>query len=204
MKQIKTAGSCYVMGQGIFILCLGMALCFLGSWMTSIKENALGYPLAAIVVAIGLLVPGILLSVEGMQKRLGICPKKLYLLMGLVSIVDCGLLWIVPFSYYLNANILPLLAGGLGVFWGMWFVRIAFHLHGCPGKAGAVCISAGITTFLGILIALQSDLSSRTAVTAVACYMLWIGIQILLVVPLLYRDWTSPTTVDAQILHAKF
>ncbi len=199
MKQKCSMGSRSVMGHGIFMLSLGMVLCSLGSWMSSLKGNALGYALAVVVTATGLLIPGVLLSAEGLQKRLGIRPGKFYFLTALVSLACGGILWVVPSSYDLDTRVLTLLAGGVGVFWGLWFVRLAFHVQRHPGKAGVLCILGGGITFLGILIALQPDLSSLTAVTTVACYLLWIGAQILLVVPLLFRDWISPAHAEAKI-----
>ncbi len=202
MKQENKIGSRYLIGHGIFMLSLGMVLCTLGSWISSLKGNALGYALAVVVTAVGLLIPGILLSAEGLQKRLGIRPGKFYFLMAFVSLACGGLFWLASSSYDLDTRLFTVLAGGLGVFWGLWFVRLAFHVQHHPGKAGVLCLLAGGITFLGVLIAIQPDLSSLTAVTAVACYMLWIGTQILLVVPLLFRDWISPETTDAKIQNA--
>ncbi len=198
IKRITNIGSLYVISHAIFILILGMAICFLGEWMTSIRGSNPGYALAVVATAVGFLVPGAILAVDKYKCQLNIRPQKAYLVMCAVLFVCGSITWAAFSLDGQNTHVLTLLAAGMGIFWSLWLIRLAFYVQSCPGKSGALCCLSGVITFIGILLAVQSNLSMLTAVTAVACYMIWIGIQILLVVPLLYREWNIAAAMHKE------
>lgn len=182
-------GTPLVMGRGFFMLCLGMALCCLGSFMTNPRVEALGYAVAVLLIALCLLGQVLVASIgvltNGTWHR-----RKFYMYLWMVLFATaCWLaFWLGRLA---PLDTLVLLAGIQGLFWSLWYLEIAFHLHGSPRKAGMLCVLAGTTSTIGIILSTQPRLSDIGAVTAVACYIIWIGIQTLLTVPYLFRNWES-------------
>jgi len=182
-------GHRFLLGHGVFMLCVGMALCSLGSFMTNPKVEALGYIVAVSLTAMCLLgqalVAGIGMLANGAWRRREL---YIYFLVGIFSVV-C---WLVFWLYRLAPlDLLVLLAGLYGLFWSMLYIGLTFHLHASPRKTGVLCVLAATTSVIGILLSTQSNLSDVSAVTAVACYLTWIGIQALLTAPYLYRNWEN-------------
>lgn len=179
----------FVMGHGVFMLCLGMALCSLGSLMTNPRVEVLGYSVAVFLTALCLLAPALIVGIGVLAN--GIWHRRefyIYLWVGVFSVVCWLVFWLNRLA---PLDMLVLLAGLHGLFWGIWYVGLAFHLQVSPLKAGLLCVLAGITSAIGIILSTQSNLSDISAVTAVACYTSWIGIQTLLTVPYLFRNWKT-------------
>lgn len=184
-------GTRFVMGHGVFLLCLGMALCSLGSFMTNPKVEALGYMVAVFLTAVCLLAQVLVACTRMLINRTWHRREfYIYIVVALVSITS----WMVFWLYRLAPlDMLVLLAGLQGLIWSLWYLGIAFHLQGSPRKAGVLCVLAGVTSTMGIILSTQSGLSDISAVTEVACYITWIGIQTLFTVPYLFRNWESRT-----------
>ena len=184
-------GHRFLMGQGVFTLAVGMALCFLGSFMTNPRVEAFGYIVTVFLTAICLLGQALVAGI-GMLANRASRRRDLYIYfwIGIFSVV-C---WLVFWLYRLAPlDALVLLAGLYGLFWSMLYIGLTFYLHASPRKAGVLCVLAGITSVIGIILSTQSHLSSISAVTAVACYLTWIGIQALLTAPYLFRNWENRT-----------
>ncbi len=184
-------GHRFLLGQGMFTLCAGMALCSLGSFMTNPKVEASGYIVAVSLTALCLLgqalVAGIGMLANGTWRRRDL---YIYFWVGIFSVV-C---WLVFWLYRLAPlDVLVLLAGLYGLFWSLLYIGLTFHLHASPRKTGVLCVLAAITSVIGIILSTQSNLSDISAVTAVACYLTWIGIQALLTAPYLFRNWENRT-----------
>ena len=194
MGRIWKVGTPLVMGHGVFLLCLGMALCSLGSFLTNPKVEALGYMVAVFLTAICLLGQAIVACIRVLAN--GTWHRRefyIYILVGLFAIA-C---WLVFWLYRLAPlDMLVLLAGLQGLFWSLWYVGMTFHLQGSPRKAGILCVLAGTTSTMGIILSTQSGLSDISAVTEVACYITWIGTQTLLTVPYLFRNWEDRTVEE--------
>lgn len=122
----------------------------------------------------------------------------IYLCAG-VFVVVC---WLV---FWLNRlaplDTLVLLAGLQGLFWSLWYVGLALRLQADPRKAGVLCVLAGLTSALGIILSTQSNLSDISALTAVACYITWLGIQALLTTPCLFRNWKGTKAAEMLAAH---
>lgn len=191
MVRACKVGTRLVMGHGVFLLCLGMALCSLGSFMTNPKVEALGYMVAVFLTAVCLLAQVLVACTRMLINRTWHRREfYIYIVVALFAIAS----WLIFWLYRLAPlDMLILLAGLQGLFWSLWYLGIAFHLQGSPRKAGVLCILAGVTSTMGIILSTQSGLSDISAVTEVACYITWIGIQTLLTVPYLFRNWEART-----------
>ena len=186
MVKTWNVGRHFLMGHGVLMLCLGIALCFLGSLMADPSFDALGYTIAVVLTALCLLISGVYLGV--LENRAGHRrPVGIYLLAGALSIACWLIFWLIQ-SVPTDLRLLVLLAGLHGLFWGLWYVRLALHFQAYARKAVLLSVLAATTSSLGIILATQSQLSKLSAVTAVACYTMFIGIQILLTTMYLYRE----------------
>jgi hypothetical protein len=182
----KVGGHFFLIGHGILMLCLGMALFSLGSVMTNPALDESGYTISLLMVASSLLVAGAswgLLPNRARPHR----PIAIYLMVGALSVACWFIFWMIQ-AAPADIRFLDYLAGLQGLFWGMWYIRLAFHLQDNPRKAALLSVLAATTTFLGIVLATQSQLSKLGAVTEVACYAIFIGVQILLTAAYLYRE----------------
>ena len=182
-------GHRFLIGHGVFMLCVGMALCSLGSFMTNPRVEALGYIVAVFLTAMCLLGQALIVYNGLLADRA--CRRRelyIYFWVGIFSVV-C---WLGFWLYRLAPlDVLVLLAGLYGLFWSLLYIGLTFHLHASHRKAGMLCVLAGITSVIGIILSTQSNLSDVSAVTAVACYLTWIGIQALLTAPYLFRNWEN-------------
>jgi hypothetical protein len=176
----------HLMGPGVLMLCLGTALYSLASLMTNPMLDELGYTMAVALTALCLLITGVYLGVRANRAR-HFRQVAIYLLVGEFSIACWVIFWLIQ-SAPLDIRLLVLLAGLHGLFWGLWYVRLAFHFQAYRRKSVVLFVLAGTTSSLGIILATQSPLSKISAVTAVACYAMFLGVQILLTSVFLYRD----------------
>ncbi len=186
MVKTWNIGRHFLMGHGVLMLCLGIALCLLGSLMADPSLDTLGYTTAVVLTALGLLISVGYLEVmeyRAGQRRLA----NLYLLAGALSIACWLIFWLIQ-SAPTDLRLLVLLAGLHGLFWGLWYVRLADHFQAYARKAVVLSVLAATTASIGIILATQSQPSKLSAVTAVACYMMFIGIEILLTTLYLYRE----------------
>lgn len=186
MVKTWNVGRHFLMGHGVLMLCLGIALCLLGSLMADPSLDASGYTVAVALTALCLLLSGGYLGVveyRAGQRRLA----NIYLLAGALSIACWLIFWLFQ-SAPTDLGLLVLLAGLHGLFWGLWYVRLALHFQAYKRKALVLSVLAATTSSVGIILATHSQPSNLSAVTVVACYMTSIGIQILLTTAYLYRE----------------
>lgn len=184
-------GHGFLMGQGVFTLAVGMALCSLGSFMTNPKAGSLGYIVAVSLTAVSLLGQAII-AYNGLLANRVWRHRELYIYFsaGMFSVACWLVFWLRRLA---PLDALVLLAGLYGLLWSVLYIGLTFHLRPSPRKAIMLCVLAATTSVIGILLSTQSDLSSISAVTAVACYLTWIGIQTLLTAPYLFRNWENRT-----------
>lgn len=176
----------FLMGLGVLTLCLGIALSSLGSLMANPRLDELGYTTTVVLTALCLLITGVYAEMLANRTRHG-RPVANYLLVGAFSIACWLIFWLIQ-STSLDIRLLVLLAGLHGLFWGLWYLRLSLHFQAYARKAVVLSVLAATTSSLGIILATQSQLSRLTAVTAVACYMTFIGIQLLFTTVYLYRE----------------
>ena len=179
--------------HGVLMLSLGMALCSLGSFMTNPKVDSFGYAAAAVLASGYLLFAGYTACREawaiGKTKHREL---PLLLLVGVASIACEIIFWLFQ-SIAVHVHILFALAGLYGIVWGIWILGLALHLHGRPGRAGALCVLAGATSALGILFAAEFQFSDLNALTALAFYTSLIGTQMLMMALYLQRHLENGT-----------
>lgn len=182
-------GHRFLMGQGVVTLAVGMALCSVGSFMTNPKAGSLGYIVAVSLTAVSLLGQA-LIAYSGLLANRVWRHRELYIYfwVGIFSVVCWLVFWLHRLA---PLDVLVLLAGLYGLLWSILYVGFTFHLQASPRKAGILCVLAATTSVIGILLSTQSNLSDGSAVTAVACYLTWIGIQALLTALYLYRNWEN-------------
>jgi hypothetical protein len=182
-------GRRFVAAHGALVLCAGLVECVLASLMASPGFAVFGYTAAAILFSLCLLLPAIYLAASVYDERL-LFPVANYFLVSVVSIASWLAFWLVR-SAPTNLRYLSILAGMHGLLWALWYVRLAFHLKEIPRKAAFLCILAGTSAFLGIVLSTQSQPTQLGAVTAITYYTMFIGIQLLLSAMYLYRELES-------------
>lgn len=178
MAKALTIGRRYMTGHGALMLCVGLATCTLASLMASSKFAELGYAIAVVFSASCLLIVGIYLGALVLAER-SRHPIAHYLIVGLLSIACWLAFWLLG-SASTDLRLLTLLAGMHGVVWSLWYVRLAFHLKAFPRKAALLSFLAATTSFLGISLATESELTQLSAAALAAYYTMIIGIGILL------------------------
>ena len=189
----------FVMWNGVLILCLGIALCCLGSFMTDPRVEAFGYTVAGLLTAACLMAPVLLACVAALvNKAWRRTAFYIYFVAGVLSVACWLIFWLNRLA---PLDMLVLIAGLYGLVWSLWYVGLAFHLKADPRKAALLCVLAGTTSAVGIILSTQSDLSGISAVTAVACYITWIGLQTLVTVPYLFRNLQVRTAGDLLTDH---
>jgi len=154
-----------------------------------------GNEIATVLTALCLLIPAAFFWVipQGINRR----TMALNVLVA-SSLIGCWLiLWLLQ-SRPSDLLFLVLLGGLHGVFWSMWYMRLASIFHANAKKASLLCVLAATTSLPGIVLATQSHIGTLTAVTELAWYALFIGIQILLTSMYLYRESQAETGLQAE------
>ncbi len=197
MAKKRRIGRRQLMGHGVLMLCLGLATCTLASLITRPAFAELGYAIAVCLSASCLLIVGIYFGALILAER-SHRPIANYLIVGLLSIA-CWLLFWVLGSAPTDLRILTVLAGIHGVVWSLWYVRLALYLKAFPRKAALLCILAAASSFLGIALATETELTQLGAVAVSAYYAMYMGIQILLTTVYFHREFES----DGWSLHRR-
>lgn len=202
MVKTLTVGRHFLLAQGALMLCLGMALSALGSVMANPTFDELGYAIAVVLTSLSLLITSAYLVLLASRSRLH-RPIAIYLLAGALCIVCWLSFWLIQSVPFDPPLLLALLAGLHGLILGLWYLRLAFHFQVYPRKAASLCVLAATTSFLGIVLATQPQLSKLGAVTAFACYAMFIGAQILLTTGYLYRECATEDELQPAVSPTK-
>ena len=183
-------------GHGLLMLCLGVALCCLGSIMSDPAFLEAGYKIATTFTVLCLLVPGAFLLI--VRQRIGRRRQMAVNVVAGASLIGCWLiLWLLQ-SGPADLLFLNVLAGFHGVFWSIWYMKLACTFQENAKKASLLCVLAATTSFPGIILAIQSNISKLSAVTEVAWYALFVGVQILLTSMYLHREGRANMDPQAQ------
>ena len=189
-------GSPSLVAYGVLTICLGMALSTSGTFMTDPMREELGYLLAEVFTGICLVVASVFVGV--MRTRIHSNQHAaIYLLAWTFSVVCWFVCWIFQPSTE-DFSLLLSLAGLHGLFWGLWCVGLALDAGFSRGRAAILCLLAGTACSLGIILATRSGMGRLAAVTAAACYMLFLGTQTLLAAALLHRQVHSKKVLVLQ------
>ena len=196
MANTLGIGSPSLTKHGVLMIGFGTALCALGTLMAKPTNEQLGYVLAAALTVFCLLITCISLGI----REKGTLPQRLvatYLIVGASSLACCLIFWLIqPAS--VDLRVLGILAGILGLFWGSWYMRLAFQFQSNSMKAFILCGLAATTSSFGIILATRSGLSKLTTVTLVGFYMIILGVQIYLTAAFLHREYARVRVFEQQ------
>ena len=155
--------------------------------MTNPMKEELGYLLAEVFTGFCLLIASVSLGV--MRARTESTRNvAVYLLAWTASIVCWFVCWLLQPSSE-DFPLLLSLAGLHGLFWGLWCVALALNLRASAARAVVLCVFGGTTCSLGIILATRSGISRLSAVTAAACYLLFLGTQTLFAAAVVHRGF---------------
>lgn len=187
MSNMWKGGSPSLIAYGVLTLCLGMLLSAIGTFMTNPMREELGYLLCEVFTGLCLVIAGTFLGV--MRARAQTTRNvAIYLLAWTASIICWFVCWILQPSTD-DFLLLLSLAGLHGLFWGLWCVGLAVEFRSHKARAAVLCLFGGITCSLGIILATRSEINKLDAVTAAACFMLFLGTQTLFTAVLLHRQF---------------
>jgi len=182
----RVLGRALMAGHGLLMLCLGMALFIVSNLMSDPLFEKSGYAAANVVTALGLLIPVSAFLVSARRLRHS-RPLFVYLWVSALSIVCWATFWFAQ-SSPMNMPLLVLLAGLHGIFWSLWYVRMAYRFQASSSKAILLSIIAAAVSFLGMILATEAGASLVHAVATVAGYAIYIGISTLGVTLYLFRE----------------
>jgi hypothetical protein len=187
MSNIWKAGSPSLIAYGVLTICLGMILSATGTFMTNPMREELGYLLCEVFTGLCLVITSVFLGVMRARTQ-STRNVAIYLLAWTASIVCWFVCWLLQPSTE-DFPLLLSLAGLHGLFWGLWCVGLALEFRSLKARAAALCAFGGITCSLGIILATRSGMGRLSAVTAAACFMLFLGTQTLFTAVLLHRQF---------------
>jgi hypothetical protein len=189
MSTQWTFGRDYSAVYGGLMIGLGTALGVLGSMMSNPIREQVAYASATILTALCLLIAILFLGIPESRSL----PRhfvRVHLLVGALSTACCLVYWLLQ-SAFMDLHVLGIVAALHGLFWGAWYMRIAFHLRTSFTKALVLCILAAATSSFGIVLATRPGANRFSCVTLVGCYTMGLGILIFVTAALLPRSYAK-------------
>ena len=176
-----------LVAQGIVMIALGLTLFWVSSTMTNILFEATGCVVAVLLTAAGLLLIGVIDAIGGLALHKGHRRElHLYLLFATTAMAAGLFFWVSPLG---SVQLLALLAGLQGLFWGGWDLRFASHLRDHPRERKALRWMGAITLGLGVLLIIGLEFTSRGALLLLAIYLTYIGAHILMIGLYIHHPW---------------
>jgi hypothetical protein len=200
MVKTRRLGRRYFAVNGALMMGLGITASVLASLMANPESSQLAYAIAVVLSASCLLFTSAQFSIVAYRERLN-SPLTRYITVALLSVVCWVILWLVR-SAPTDLHLLDLMAGLQGALWALWYVRLASYLKATPRAAVLLCILAATTSFIGIVLATQSQLTELASVSLFGPYMMLTGIETLLATMYLYRHFDSEAEMPAQRIPA--
>jgi hypothetical protein len=186
MTRLLNTDSNSLTRHGVAIIIIGTTVCALGSVMSRPAREDLGYVLAVALTAMCLLIT--LLSLGSRHQWM---PQRRLVpayLAGGASLIACYIIsWLIQ-PGLIDIRLIGVLAGLLGLVWGSWYMKLAFHFQSNSFQAGTMSVLAVATSSLGIVLAIRAGSSKITAVVSVGCYMIILGAQVYLTAAYLQRE----------------
>jgi len=194
--QVKNTHAIYLrflINHGIMLLCLGAGLSLLAELMTNQGAEKWAYIACLFIVVVALCEP-IVLSIRSMwfkknSKRF----LKLFIFSSIAMLAASVALW-GENSKSTSFSVILILAGVMGLFWGTWHIEMAHKLSSFSKTSTMFTVLGATTSVSGVILCVQADIHAITAVTAVACYSTWIGVEMLMMAPVLFWDWRCGAT----------
>jgi hypothetical protein len=199
-EYIGVESSPVLIEHGVLMVGQAIVLSVLGSFISNSPNFELGYKIATTATALGLLIPSALFLISSRRVR-QTQPIGIPLLAAVSVLAYWFVFWILQGAPS-GLPAIVLVAGLHGSFWASWYIRLAFIFQDDTRKAALFSVLAASTATHGIVLGTQSELSKLSAVTAVAWFSLFIGIQILLVAAYLHGRVISSNTIVVEY-HSK-
>src|SRR6266567_4248735 len=187
MTSTWKVGSPSLIAYGVLTICIGMALSAAGTFMTNPMREELGYLLAEVFTGFCLVIASVFLGVMRARTESN-RNVAIYLFAWTASIACWFVCWLLQPSTE-NFPLLLSLAGLHGLFWALWCVGLALEFRSLKARVAILCFFGGTTCSLGIILATRSGVGMLSAVTAAACFMLFLGTQTLFTAALLHRQF---------------
>jgi hypothetical protein len=196
MTQSFSADSNSLTKHGVVMIVIGTTVCALGSLMAKPSREDWGYVLAAGLTALSLLI-----TVLSLGSRKHWVPQRrlvpAYLLGGATLIACCIMSWLIQ-PGLIDIRLVGILAGALGLVWGSWYMKLAFHLQSNSFQACTMSVLAAAISSLGIMLATRTGFSKLTAVISVGCYVIVLGVQVYLTAAFLHRDFARERAMERR------
>lgn len=181
--------------HGILMICLGTAVCALGSLMGKPIRAQLGYIIAGTVIAACLLVVLITLG----RRETQAFPQRMataFVAVGFLMV--CSMLFSIIQSGSFDIPIVGVLACLLGLFWSSWYVSLAFKFPPSSPQAVGLCSLAAANSSFGVILATRTSYGKLSIVIASGCYIIVVGVQIYLTAALLYWELMRAKVPDQR------
>lgn len=179
--------------HGILLICLGTAVCALGSFMAKPFGAQLGYTFAGAAIGVCLLIVLVTLGRREMQT----IPQRIT---GVFLAVGALMVCFVAFSAIQTGSfaipVVGVLACLLGLFWSSWYVSFSFTFPPRSPQAIGLCSLAAANSSLGIILATRTDYGKLSMVVTAGCYMIVLGVQVYLLAAFLYRELVRAKVFD--------
>ena len=177
MKRVSRLGQPLLRTNAYIMLSLGVILFLICNLMSNPSDQRPIYFVAAMLVPVAVLASAIISHKAGLWAA----PEVRNVLYAygfafLLVVVFATSYWFTQ-SGGKSFHALTLLTAALGIYWGMWLLVLALRLREKTIRRNVLCISAAITTALGLILATSLQFSEFGAATAVACYTSLLGIQ---------------------------
>jgi len=182
-----------LLGHGILLICLGTAVCALGSLMAKPVRAPLGYIIAAAAIATCLVM---VLATFGRRETKTIPRPVITAFLAVGSVMVCFMAFSAIQTGLLEIPVVGVLACLLGLFWSSWYMSLAFKFPPRSPQAVGLCSLAVANSSLGIILATRTGYSKLSIVVAAGCYIIVLGVQVYLLAALLYRELVRVKVFD--------
>jgi hypothetical protein len=190
MSNVAVVRNPSLVAYGALSVLLSMALFVIGTIVTNPVYEEPGYLVAEVLTFLCLLLSGVFTFLMR-SERTSRSRSHAYGLALTVSILCWFVIWIQhPVS---NADrVLMNLVALHGLFWASRCVVLARQSDALTAKSLLITVIGATACSTGIFLATRSGMTKLEAITAAACYMLCLGLQLFLVSLLI----TSPTATE--------
>jgi len=177
------------------MITLGTAVCALGSAMAKPIHQELGYVVAATAIGGYLLIA--LLS-AGLREKQAFSRRITTGYIAAGSMMVCYTIFMAIQSNSFEMPVVSLLAGLLGLFWGSWYLTIAFTFPPASPQAVGLCALAAANSSFGVILGTRAELSKLTTVTVSGCFAILLGIQIYLTAVMFHHELMREKVFDRR------
>lgn len=195
MPRTTRLDSDSLLKHGVLMIALGTAVSGLGSLMAKPIHEQLGYVLAAMLLAAGLLFA---LRTQGLWGMRGL-PRRVitaYIAIGLLMV--CYMAFSAIQEGSLEMPLVGLLAGLLALCWASRYLTLASSFQTYSPQAIGLCAVAAANSAFGVILATRTGLNKLGVVTMSGCYVIVLGLQVYMTAVLLHREVMRERAVEQR------